>query len=130
MGGGMSTRYEVVLGPAAIRIFLGLPEPDRKELAEAMRTELLAGPNAGKEARFDADMRACDSTCGPGDVAYRATPLSLHAYVAVHRPMTRGELRRLRREQGHRVAEQGFYVLDILHPATAFTRGPRLIGRL
>jgi hypothetical protein len=126
----MSARYEVTFGPAAIRVFLGLPEAERKELAEALRTELVNGPNADKEARFDADLRACDSTSGSGDVVYRATPLSFHAYVAVHRPMTRDDLRRLRREQNRRVAGQGFYVLDVLHPATAFTRGPRLVGRL
>lgn len=126
----MSSRYEVTLGPAAIRVFLGLSAVERKELAKALEAELLDGPNADKEARFDADMRACDSTCEPGDVVYRGTPLSFHAYVAVHRPMTREELKRLRQEQGHRVAGQGFYVLDILHPATAFTRGPRLVGRL
>jgi hypothetical protein len=126
----MSARYEVVLGPAAIRAVLGLPDPERKELAEALRTELLDGPNADKEARFDADMRACDNTCQPGDVVYRGTPLSFGSYVAVHRFMTRDELRRLRREQGHRVAALGFYVLEILHPASAFTRSPRLAGRL
>lgn len=129
MGGGMSAKYVVVLGPAAIRAVLGLTDPDRKELAEALRTELLDGPNADKEARFDADMRACDSTCGPGDVVYRGTPLSFGSYVAVQRPMTGDELRRLRREQGRRVA-LGFYVLDILHPASAFSRSPRLAGRL
>jgi hypothetical protein len=122
----MSTRYEVVLGPAAIRTVLSLPDPERKELAVALGAELLDGPNADKAARFDGDMRVCDQSCGPSDVVYTATPLSFGAYVALHRLMTREELRRLRREQGRRVAARGLYVLDILHPDTAFMR-PRLV---
>jgi hypothetical protein len=124
----MSAKYEVVLGPAAIRTVLGLPDAERKELADALGTELLYGPNAGKEARFDADLRACDHTCGPDDVVYTGTPLTFDAYVAIHRPLSSGELRRLRREQGRRVAAQGFFVPEILHPHTAFTSGPRLVG--
>jgi hypothetical protein len=91
---------------------------------------LLDGPNADKEARFDGDMRPCDHTCGPNDVVYTGTPLSFDAYVALHRPMDKEELRRLRREQGRRVAAQGFFVPEILHPATAFTHGPRLVGHV
>ena len=121
-----STKYEVVLGPAAIRTVVCLPDGERAELADALRTELLDGPNANKAARFDADMRPC----GPDDVVYLGTPLSFGAYVALHRPMTREELKRLRREQGRRAAAKGFYVPDILHPATAFTRGPRLVGHI
>jgi hypothetical protein len=120
----MSTKYEIVLGPAATRAVLRLPDSERKELADALRTELLDGPNADKEARFDADMKA-----GAGrDGVYTGTPLSFGAYVALHRPMTKEELKRLRREQGRRVADQGFYVLDILHPTAAFTRGPQLVS--
>ena len=122
----MSTKYEVVPGPAAIRTILGLSDPERKELADALRTELLDGPNAGKEARFDGDMRPC----GPEDVVYTATPLSFGAYVALHRPMTKEELKQLRRDQGRGVAGRGFYVLDILSPGSAFTRGPRLVGHI
>lgn len=125
----MSTRYEVVLGPAAIRTFLVLSDSDRRELADALRTELLDGPNAGVEVRFDGDVLAWDGG-GPGDLVYTGTPLSSGAYLAVHRPMTSEELRRLRREQHRRVAAQGFYVPEILHPASAFTGGPRLVGRL
>jgi hypothetical protein len=126
----MSTKYDVVPGPAAIRTILGLSDPERKELADALRTELLDGPNADKEARFDRDMRPCDQACGPDDVVYTGTPLSFGAYVALHRPMTKEELKQLRREQGRGVAGRGFYVLDILPPATAFTRGPRLVGHI
>jgi hypothetical protein len=119
----MSVRYEVILGPAATRATLALSEADRKELAEALRTELLDGPNADKEAGFDADMRPCaHADHGP---VFTGTPLSFGAYVAVHRPMTKDELRRLRREQNRRVAAAGFLVHDILHPASAFTRGPQ-----
>jgi hypothetical protein len=126
----MSTRYEIVLGPAAIRTFLVLPDSDRSELAGALRTELLEGPNAAVEARFDGDALAWEGSSRPGDLVYTGTPLSSGAYVAVHRPMTAEELRRLRREQHRRVAAHGFYVLEILHPASAFTGGPRLVGRL
>lgn len=127
----MSTKYEVVPGPAAIRTILGLSDLERKELAEALRTELLDGPNADKEVRFDGDMRALYyDDAGPDDVVYTATPLSFGAYVALHRPMTKEELKRLGREQGRQVAGKGFYVLDILPPGTAFTRGPRLVGRV
>jgi hypothetical protein len=122
----MSTKYEVMPGPAAIRTILGLSDPERKELADALRTELLDGPNADKEARFDGDMRAC----GPDDVVYTGTPLSFGAYVAIHRRMTKEELKRLRKDQGRKVAGRGFYVLDILPPGTAFTRGPRLVGHI
>ena len=126
----MSTKYEVMPGPAAIRTILGLSDPERKELAYALLTELLDGPNADKEARFDGDMRACDPTCGPDDAVYTATPLTFGAYVALHRRMTKEELKRLRQDQGRKVAGRGFYVLDILPPGTAFTRGPRLVGHI
>jgi hypothetical protein len=115
----MSHKYEVVLEPAANRTVLGLQDPERKELAEALRTELLDGPNAAKEVGFDGDMRRIHSDKG---VVYTGTPLSFHAYLAIHRPMTADELRRLRRQEGRRVAERGCFVVDILHPATAFTR--------
>jgi hypothetical protein len=124
----MSTKYEVVLGPAAIRIVVGLPEPEREELADALRTELLDGPNADKEAHFDSDMRPCDASSRPDDVVYTGTPLSFNSYVAIQRPVTGDELERLRQEQHRKVAKLGFYVLDILPPGTAFTRGPRLFG--
>jgi hypothetical protein len=119
----MSVSYEVILGPAAIRATLSMSDADRKELADALRTELLDGPNADKEVGFDADLRRCVHP-DHGRV-YTGTPLSSGAYLAVHRPMTRDELRRLRREQDRRVAAAGFLVLDILHPASAFTRGPQ-----
>lgn len=125
----MSAKYEVVLGPAAIRTVLGLPDLDRKELAEALRMELHEGPNAEKAVRFDGDLQACDM-CAPDDVVYTGTPLTAGAYLAVHRPLTRSELQRLRQEQGRRVAADGFYVLDILHPAPAFSGGPRMVGHL
>ena len=74
------------------------------------------------------------ATCGPvtlgRHVVYTGTPLTFDAYIALHRPMSKEELRRLRREQGRRVAALGFFVPDILHPATAFTGGPRLVGHV
>ena len=127
-GGGRSTKYEVVPAPAAIRTILGLSDPERKELADALRTELLDGPNADKEARFDADMRPCGQACGPHDVVYTGTPLSFGAYVAVHRPMTKEELERLRRNRAASLPGRGFYVLDILPPAPHSRAGRGSLG--
>jgi hypothetical protein len=107
-------QYEVVMGPAAERAVLSVPYEERKRLAEALRTELLGGPNAGKEVCFDA---------GDGK-AYKATPVSFGAYVVISRRLADDELERLRRER-HRRVGAGFFVADILHPGAAFTGGPR-----
>ncbi len=126
----LHTAYEVVLAPAAIRTVLSLPDPgERKELADALRTELVGGPNAHNEVRFDSDVRAYpDPGAGPGRVIYTATPLSFHGYTVVHRRLTREELKRLRREQGRSTASLGFYVIDILSADSAFGRSaPRLV---
>jgi hypothetical protein len=122
----MSAKYEVTMGPAAHRAVLNLLYADRKGLADALRTELLDGPNADKEIWFDADMRPL--THPGGSRVYVAVPLTFDAYVAVHRPMTKEELGRLGKEQHRRVAAAGFFVLDILGPGTAFSRGPRVVG--
>ena len=55
---GLNHPYEVTLGPAAIRTVLCMAREDRRDLAEALRTELLEGPNAGIGFRFDSDIRA------------------------------------------------------------------------
>lgn len=113
----MSTKYEVVPGPGANRTVLGLSSGvQQKELAHSLMTELVDGPNADKEVQFDVD-----------GVHYTATPLSFGGYVAIHRPMTREELKRLGREQGRRIASQGFFVPDILPPGSAVTAGPRIL---
>lgn len=115
----MGIQYEVVMGPAAERAVLGVPYEERKRLAEALRTELLQGPNADKEVWFDAG----------DDKVYKATPLSFGAYVVISRPLADDELARLRREK-HRRAAAGLFVIDILHPAASFTGGPRVVGHL
>jgi hypothetical protein len=121
----MDTRYELVLAPAAVRALLSLSDLARMELAGVLGTELLNGPNARKEAFYDADLRACRRE----RAVYTATPLSYNAFVAVHRPLTGDELARLRREKGRRRSmDLGFHVLDILHLTTAFTRGAHLVG--
>jgi hypothetical protein len=121
----MDMKYELVLAPAAVRALLTLGDPARMELAGVLGTELLNGPNARKEAFYDADLRACRRE----RAVYTATPLSYDAFVAVHRPLTGDELARLRREKGRRrAAGRGFHVLDILHLTTAFTRGAHLVG--
>ena len=80
----MDTRYELVLAPAAVRALLSLSDPARTELAGALGTELLNGPNVRKEAFYDADLRACRRE----KAVYTATPLSYDAFVAVHRPLS------------------------------------------
>jgi len=106
-----------------MRMILSLPDP--KELAESLSTELVDGPNAGKEVRFDGNAQVCMGPAAPAGVIYTATPLSFDGYTALCRPMTRTELRRLESEQGRRVADRGFYVLDILPAESAFIRRPR-----
>jgi len=114
--------YELVLGPAAIRTLLGLPGHERKELAASLREELVNGPNAHSEVKFDSDLRALSEDTTDKGPVYTATPLSFAAYIAVHRPLTKEELKRLRRERGSRTAHKGFFVMDILAASTAFTR--------
>lgn len=121
---GAGDAYEVVLGPAAIRAVLNLPDPgDRKLLAAALRTELINGPNAQYEYTFESDIRNySDRGAGPKPVTYKAIPLSFAAYTAVHRSLTVAELRRLKREQGRSGPGRGFYVVDILAAESGFTR--------
>jgi hypothetical protein len=121
---GLNPAYEVVLGPAAIRAIVGLADPgDRKELAAALRTELMNGPNARSEFRFDSDVQAFPGrAAGGARVVYTATPLSFDGYTAVHRGLSRQELRRLRQEKRQSTANQGVYVIDILPAESAFSR--------
>jgi hypothetical protein len=120
--------YEVTLGPAAIRMILNLSLTDRKQLGDALQTELVDGPNAASETRFDGNAQICRGQ-GPlvPDLVYTGTPLSFDGYIAVHRPMTRTELDRLRDEQGREVAGHGVHVLDILPADWPFTRGSWLL---
>lgn len=122
----MCVAYEVTLGPGAIRSFLSLAEPNRKELADALRTELLNGPNASKELGLGADGKT-PAEGGPGitAVVYTATPLSFDGCTVLHREMTGDELGRLSCEQGRPHAGRGFYVIDILAPELAVARGAR-----
>jgi hypothetical protein len=121
---GPGVPYEVVLAPAAIRTLLDLPEAGgRKELADALRTELLNGPNASSEFKFDSDMSAySDPAEGNSEMIYTATPLSFGGYTVVHRKMTAEELARLEREQGRSTARRGFYIIDIFSAESAFSR--------
>lgn len=112
----MDGSYEMTLGPAAIRAVLSLRLwQDRKDLAEALRTELANGPNADKEYKFDLyeTRKPYVDPAAPDPPVYTATPLSFGAYIAIHRPMSKEELKRLRKQQGHS-ASRGFYMLDIL----------------
>ena len=136
LGGGLMTHaglthaYEVALGPAALVAILRLTGERRRQLGEALRHELIAGPNAHMEVRYDSDMRAWrgrSAEAAPDGVIYTATPLSHGGYTAVHRPMDSHELKWWRHEHGH-AADKGVYVFDILSATAAFTRSvpPRL----
>jgi hypothetical protein len=119
---GASRPYEVVLGPAAIRVVLGMPDPVvRRQLADALQTELVSGPNAHNDFSFD-DASYSDRGAGPGKVVYTATPLSFAGYTAVHRRLTGEELDRLRQEQDRSTARLGVYVFDIPRAESAFIR--------
>jgi hypothetical protein len=119
---GANRPYEVVLAPAAIRVVLSLPDPgNRRRLADALRAELIDGPNAHNEFRFD-DASYSDRGAGPGHVIYTATPLSFAGYTAVHRRLTRAEQDRLRQELDRSTAALGVYVFDILRAESAFIR--------
>jgi hypothetical protein len=121
--------YEVTLAPAAIRVISGLRDPkDRWELADALRTELVDGPNADKGLQFDSEGAAQDYVFPglPHGHVYTAIPLSFDGYTAVHRPMTPGELEQLGRQHDRPVAASGFHVFDILPAGSAFGR-PRLV---
>jgi hypothetical protein len=130
MGAGYAG-YEVVLGPAALRVVMVLRGADRVELANTLRTELCEGPNAAREIqlRFDADEIFEPGV--PGGV-YTVTPLSFNGYSAIHRPMGQHELMRLRQERSRAVNGRGCYVIDILPAESAFRRPrmfkPREIG--
>jgi hypothetical protein len=85
----VTTRYEVALGPGTIEAIFSLPGPDQKKLALALRTELIDGQTV--------------------------TRLSFDSYVAIHRSLTREELRQLRLQggRGRPVAACGFYVEEL-----------------
>lgn len=125
---GVSRPYEVVLGPAAIRVVLSLSDPIvRRRLADALGAELVNGPNAHNEYSFD-DASYSDRGAGPGEVFYTATPLSFAGYTAVHRRLTGEELNRLRQEQDRPTVALGVHVFDILRAESAFNRTvPRIV---
>jgi hypothetical protein len=113
--------YEVVLAPAAIRTIKGLPRQRRRELAAALRVELVNGRNADAAFAFDvARVSATETT--PNGRIYTATPLSCAGYTAVHRQLSDDELHRLHEEQNHPVAQQGVFVIDIVPAESAFGR--------
>jgi hypothetical protein len=118
-------QYIVRLAPAVERFFRSLEPPDQQELNRALAEELIDGPNADKEIRFDADGRPgvyADPDLPDGATYYTATPLSFKAYTAIHRPMTEDELSRTTRAKNDPASDHGFYVFDILSAESAFVR--------
>ena len=120
-------RYIVRLAPAAERVIRTLEPFDQQGLDRVLAEELMDGPNADKEIRFDSDGGAqvyVDHDHPDGRLYYTATPLSFKAYTAIHRPMTEDERSRACREDADRKAEHGIYVFEILAAESAFTRRP------
>lgn len=118
-------RYIVKLAPAAERFFRTLKLYDQHGLDRALADELMDGPNADKEVRFDADggFPVYVDPDLPGDVTcYTATPLSFKAYTAIHRPMTKDELSRAAEAANNLTPDHGFYVFDILPAESTFIR--------
>jgi hypothetical protein len=118
--------YEVVLAPAAQRVIRRLAEPDAKELADALWTELENGPNESRAIRFGSDAGNGADGLGPEEnEVYTATPLSAGGYTVIHRRMSAAEIKLLARQTGEPAASTGFYVIDILRPESAFRPWPR-----
>jgi hypothetical protein len=122
----MSARYEVTLGPAAERVVLSLHPRSRRALADALRRDLLNGPHADQAVELKFDSTDYFDPDIPSEATYTAIPISFDGYVAVHRPMTEMELKRLRHELGQSVESLGFYVVDLLAPESGFIR-PRFL---
>lgn len=122
--------YEVVLAPAARRAIAAIAKSRWGELADALRTELANGPNIANEVRIDPSIWADADPGAPDDMAYRATPLSVDGYTAIHRPLSKAEIellaeQRLRERRRRLTATSGFYVIDLLPAESAFRRWPR-----
>jgi hypothetical protein len=125
-GGSGRMTYIVKLAPAAQRIFRSLEPYDQRGLDRVLAEELVDGPNADKEIRFDSDggSQPYADPDADGTGCYTATPLSFKAYTAIHRPMTEDELSGVSQGEGGPAAERGFYVFEILAAESAFTRRP------
>lgn len=107
--------YTVVLGPAASRFKLSLASVDQLELDQALREELVGGPNAANEVEFDS--RGHAPPCGNGSCGgqvYITTPLTYRAYLVIHRRLTADELRIASQEHPNTGDDLGLFVLDIL----------------
>jgi hypothetical protein len=113
--------YELVLGQAAGLVIERLEEHDRRRLVDALKTELLNGPNAHNEIRFDP--RKWADTGPSSDGPWTATPLNC-GFAAVHRPLTKAELDRLAAKHGRPLEEPCLYVVDILSLGSIFGGGP------
>lgn len=118
-------RYIVRLAPAAERFIRALEPYDQQGLDRALADELIDGPNADKEVRFDANgaFLAYVDPDLPGKLTcYTATLLSFKAYTAIHRPMTKDELGIAAAGTSDLAIDHGFYVFDILSAESAFVR--------
>jgi hypothetical protein len=118
--------YLMKLTPTAQEILRNLEPDDQREIDRVLRRELMYGPNSDKESRFDGDGNFgayAEPNSPDSGFRYTATLLSYKAYTAIHRPMTKDELRREAQAAGQATAH-GFYVFDILPADSAFERSP------
>lgn len=122
----MPKKYEVVLGPPAERLIGSLARRTRNELVDALLAELADGPNRDKELKFDGSVQICIAPQSVTSMLYTATPLSVGGYTALHRPLTKKELKKLDTDGGRPTAELGSYVVEILPAESAFTRRLRV----
>ena len=116
--------YTFVLGPAAKRFMQDLTSLDQRELNQVLEDELVNGPNADKEIRFDSDGHA--PPCGKGacaDRVYIATLVSYRAYLVIHRPLTAQELGMASQVRPDIANDLGLYILDILAADPRFDLG-------
>ena len=105
--------YAVVLGPAALRVVHDLDEDEKQGLAQALRSELEAGPHVSIEVQFH-----------ERGETYRATVLSFCGYTAIHRAMSLAEMERLAQQEQNSYS-RGFYVTVLLAAESAVRRWPR-----
>jgi hypothetical protein len=98
---------------------------DQWELNQVLGDELINGPNAGNEIRFDS--RGHAPPCDDGSCAkrvYIATLVSYKAYLVIHRPLTAQELAMASQDRRDMPHDLGLYILDILAADPRFDLEP------
>lgn len=102
--------YEVILGAEARRVIRELPRAEKKLLADGLRTELTDRPGPSTVVI----QQTAPHRLPPGHTYFGH---ALPGYVVIYRKMTRAELAKMAREQGH-VMSRGYAVFDIVPAVT------------